>query len=88
MDKKDLQDKIEDFVDDVKEKFEPQALQRGVLDILQEKIVSRKLLVFLTATGLLIGAGLDPDTWGMIAMFYVGGQSAIDAVQVWKHGKL
>jgi len=88
MDKKDLQDKIEDFVDDVKEKFEPQALQRGVLDIVQEKIVSRKLLVFLTATGLLIGAGLDPDTWGMIAMFYVGGQSAIDAVQVWKHGKL
>ena len=83
-----MQDKNEDFVDDVKEKFEPQALQRGVLDIVQEKIVSRKLLVFLTATGLLIGAGLDPDTWGMIAMFYVGGQSAIDAVQVWKHGKL
>jgi hypothetical protein len=88
MDKEELKDKIEDFVDDVKEKFEPQILQRGVLDIVQEKIVSRKLLVFLTATGLLIGAGLDPDTWGMIAMFYVGGQSAIDAVQVWKHGKL
>jgi hypothetical protein len=45
------------------------------------------VLVFLTATGLLIGAGLDPDTWGMIAMFYIGGQSAIDAVQVWRHGK-
>jgi hypothetical protein len=88
MSKNDLQDKIEDFVEDVKEKFEPEVLQRGVLDIVQEKIVSRKLLVFLTATGLLIGAGLDPDTWGMIAMFYVGGQSAIDAVQVWKHGKL
>ena len=86
--KKDLGDKIEDLVDDVKENFESVNIQRGILDIVQEKIISRKLLVFLTATGLLIGAGLDPDTWGMIAMFYVGGQSAIDAVQVWKHGKL
>lgn len=60
---------------------------KGVLDAFQEKLVSRKLLVFLTATGLLIGTGLDPDTWGMIAMFYIGGQSAIDAVQVWRHGK-
>jgi hypothetical protein len=61
--------------------------KKGALDAFQEKLVSRKLLVFLTATGLLIGAGLDPDTWGMIAMFYIGGQSAIDAVQVWRHGK-
>ena len=60
---------------------------KGALDAFQEKLVSRKLLVFLTATGLLIGTGLDPDTWGMIAMFYIGGQSAIDAVQVWRHGK-
>jgi hypothetical protein len=60
---------------------------KGALDALQEKLVSRKLLVFLTATGLLIGSGLDPDTWGLIAMFYIGGQSAIDAVQVWRHGK-
>ena len=60
---------------------------KGALDAFQEKLISRKLLVFLTATGLLVGAGLDPDTWGMIAMFYIGGQSAIDAVQVWRHGK-
>ena len=60
---------------------------KGALDAFQEKLVSRKLLVFLTATGLLIGAGLDPDTWGMIAMCYIGGQSAIDAVQTWRHGK-
>tara|TARA_A100001515_G_scaffold88670_1_gene70475 strand:- start:420 stop:704 length:285 start_codon:yes stop_codon:yes gene_type:complete len=60
--------------------------RKGVLDAIQEKIVSRKLLVFLTATGLLMYAGLDPDTWGMIAMFYIGGQSAIDAVKAWRHG--
>ena len=59
---------------------------RGVIDIIQEKLISRKLLVFLTATGLLAAAGLDSDTWGMIAIVYVGGQSAIDAVKVWRHG--
>ena len=59
---------------------------KGILDAIQEKIVSRKLLVFLTATGLLMYSGLDPDTWGMIAMFYIGGQSAIDAVKAWRHG--
>ena len=60
--------------------------ERGVLDAIQEKIVSRKLLVFLTATGLLAWAGLDPETWGMIAMMYIGGQSVIDAAKAWRHG--
>ena len=60
---------------------------KGVLDALQEKIVSRKLLVFLTATGLLAWSGLDPETWGMIAMMYIGGQSIIDAAKAWRHGQ-
>jgi len=57
---------------------------KGILDAAQEKIVSRKLLVFLTATSLFIWSGLDPDTWGMIAMCYIGGQAAIDFAKVWK----
>ena len=57
---------------------------KGVLDALQEKVVSRKLLVFLTATSLFVYAGLDPETWGMIAMCYIGGQSAIDFAKIWK----
>ena len=56
----------------------------GVLDKIQEKIVSRKLLVFGAATALFVWYGLDPDTWGMIAMCYIGGQSAIDFAKVWK----
>ena len=58
--------------------------RKGMLDTIQEKIVSRKLLVFLTATGLFAWHGLDPDTWGLIAVIYIGGQSMIDAVKVWK----
>jgi hypothetical protein len=57
---------------------------KGILDSMQEKIVSRKLLVFGTATALLVYAGLDADIWGMIAMMYIGGQSAIDFAKIWK----
>ena len=56
----------------------------GMLDQMQNKIVSRKLLVFLCATGLLIWSSLDPDTWAMIAAMYIGGQSVIDIAKVWK----
>jgi hypothetical protein len=59
---------------------------KGMLDSLQEKVVSRKLLVFLTATVLMMYANLDPDIWGMIAVCYIGGQSAIDFAKSWKHG--
>ena len=58
---------------------------KAFLDRVQEKIVSRKLIVFITAT-VLMWYGLDPETWGMVAMMYIGGQSAIDMVKVWKWG--
>jgi len=56
----------------------------GLIDNALEKAVSRKLLVFACATGLLIWSGLDPDTWAMIAAMYIGGQSVIDVAKVWK----
>ena len=62
------------------------AAPAGLLDKIHEKLISRKLLVFCTATGLLAGAGLDSETWGLIAVVYVGGQAAIDAVKAWRHG--
>jgi len=60
--------------------------KKGLLDVVQEKLASRKLLVFITST-VLMWYGLDPETWGLIAMCYIGGQSAIDMVNVWKWGK-
>jgi hypothetical protein len=59
---------------------------KGMLDIIQEKIISRKLLVFICATALLSSAQLDPETWGMIAMIYIGGQTAVDFAKMWRHG--
>tara|TARA_R110001592_G_scaffold361584_2_gene672611 strand:+ start:20192 stop:20473 length:282 start_codon:yes stop_codon:yes gene_type:complete len=55
----------------------------GVLDKIQEKVISRKLLVFGVST-LLMWYGLDSQTWGMIAMTYIGGQTAIDFAKVWR----
>ena len=59
---------------------------KGCLDIILEKAISRKLLVFATATGLMAYSLLDPETWGLIAVVYVGGQSVIDAVKTYKFG--
>ena len=70
-----------------KEKVKELAEGKGsILDRILGKVVSRKLLVFTTATVLLAQYGLDPDTWGMIAIVYIGGQSVIDAAKTWRHG--
>ena len=59
----------------------------GLLDTVLGKIISRKLLVFGTATYLLATAGLDSDTWGLIAIVYIGGQSAVDTMKAWRHSR-
>ena len=56
------------------------------VDRVMEKLISRKLLVFLTATGLMVNAGLDSETWGMIAVVYIGSQAAVDAMKIFRHG--
>lgn len=56
----------------------------GALDAVLSKAISRKLLVFICATGLLLWSSLDPETWAMIATMYIGGQSVIDVAKVWK----
>ena len=51
-------------------------MQNGLLDKVLQKLVSRKLLTFLTATGLMLWSDLASETWGMIAMVYIGTQGA------------
>ena len=87
---------LENVKEEVKERVEKVDLQKafhldnpkkGMLDALQEKMISRKLLVFVCATALLASAQLDPETWGMIAMMYIGGQTAVDFAKMWRHGQ-
>ncbi len=71
----------------MKDSNEKQEEKKGVVDNVMERAISRKLLVFAVATALLyLGVGLDADTWGMIAMTYIGGQTAIDFAKTWRHG--
>ena len=94
-----IKEEVIDKVNDVVENFDADELcesvavelhlddpEKGVLDGIQEKLISRKLLVFGVATALMIWSSLDPDTWGLIAMMYIGGQSAIDLARTWRHG--
>ena len=76
----------ESLIDEIKEELYLNDDNKGVMDAVQEKLISRKLLVFLTATGLMYWSDLDPETWGMIAVMYITGQSVIDAVKAWKWG--
>ena len=61
-------------------------LQRSLLDRLLQKAISRKLLVFLTATGLMTFSTLDSETWGLTAVVYIGGQSVVDMMKAYRHG--
>jgi len=62
------------------------AEEEGLIDRVLGKVISRKFTVFLTATGLMVWSTLDAETWGMIAIVYIGGQSVIDAAMAIKHG--
>jgi len=59
--------------------------KKAVLDRVMEKAISRKLFTFLTATGLMLWSDLSSETWGMIAVVYIGTQGAIDAMRVYRH---
>tara|TARA_R110000851_G_scaffold73686_2_gene162522 strand:+ start:2463 stop:2669 length:207 start_codon:yes stop_codon:yes gene_type:complete len=62
-------------------------MKKGILDRVLEKVISRKLFVFIVATNLLLLADLSSDVWGMIAVVYIGGQAAVDFAKEWKHGQ-
>ena len=55
-------------------------LIKGALDRSLEKVVSRKLLVWATATGLADTGYLTSGDWVTISALYLGGQAVIDAV--------
>lgn len=50
------------------------------IDKALEKLISRKLLVWITATGLLAFADLTSSDWVLISAIYIGGQTVVDIV--------
>jgi hypothetical protein len=53
---------------------------RHLLDKGLNKVVSRKLLAWVTATGLLAFADLASADWTMITVVYIGTQGVVDTV--------
>ena len=78
----------EKVVEQVKEKVEEitKAIANEVqedtswMDIILEKVISRKLLVWLAATGFLIYSKIDGDQWIALSLAYIGLQGAADIV--------
>lgn len=60
-------------------------MKNGYLDKAMNKIISRKLFTFLTATGLMMWSDLSSDTWGLVAIVYIGSQGAVDVMKAYKY---
>ena len=56
------------------------AIVKARLDALVEKMIQRKFMVWLTATGLMVFAGLESSDWVIISGIYIGGQTVIDGI--------
>jgi hypothetical protein len=52
----------------------------AVIDKGLSKLVSRKLLVWATASGLMAYGSIDSSDWLILSAIYIGGQSVIDSI--------
>lgn len=77
---------LDNIKKEVKEEMKETENDRGVLDILTAKAISRKLLVWIVAT-VFMGLGkITPDEWTAISLGYVGIEGFADIATKWKHG--
>ncbi len=53
----------------------------GVFDVIIQKLVSRKLFIWLTSTVLFILGFISPDIWLTVSGAYIGSQSLIEIVE-------
>jgi hypothetical protein len=59
----------------------------GMIDTFRKKLVSRKLMVWLTATFLMYFSTLQSSDWVAISLAYIGIQGIADIATTWRHGK-
>ncbi len=57
---------------------------RELIDGLVEKLVSRKLLAWGTATFLALQGALHSEDWVAVTVIYIGSQAAVDLAKAWK----
>ena len=56
------------------------AKAQAFMDSWLEKLTSRKLMVWLTATGLTLTDHVTSEDWVIISAIYIGGQTVIDGI--------
>ena len=56
----------------------------GIIDLLTEKIVSRKLTVWVVATVMLFMHTITPDDWQVITVAYIGMEGVTDMMTKFK----
>jgi len=59
---------------------------RAIVDKALGKLFSRKLMVWVTATGLLAYSDLTSSDWVAISLVYIGMEGMADIAARWKHG--
>ena len=62
---------------------------KHAVDKVLNKLISRKLMVWLTATGLMLteAVPLHSEDWVAISLAYIGIQGLGDIAMRWKHGE-
>ena len=56
----------------------------GLVDVLSEKLLSRKLMVWIVATIFLGFGKINPDEWMSISLGYIGIQGVTELATKWK----
>lgn len=56
----------------------------GIIDVLSEKVLSRKLLVWITASIFLGFGKITPEEWMGISLGYIGIQGVADLAAKWR----
>jgi hypothetical protein len=60
---------------------------KALLDGLLARLTSRKLLVWLTATGLSLAGTVTSEDWVAVSLVYIGSQALVDIASAWRHGR-
>lgn len=74
----------DDVKEEIKEQLSTKNNVRGVVDIITEKAISRKLLVWVVSTVMLALNKLTPDEWTAISLGYVGIEGIADIAIKWR----
>ena len=84
--KEDVQEEIKEVKEELaEEQKKPPEERRGLLDIISTKLVSRKLLVWITSTTLLCFAKITPEEWTAVTLGYVGAEGFCDLAVKWRN---